>query len=117
MRVIEYLASRRPYLEVPNGVIITRSIESDGVPLYASEQETRTVSRFQAIPDDWLPHLGGWNRFQIGVQGLKNKVKRLWSAEAQSRYDIITGVGGMQILMEDPASNPIKVFEPAAVQA
>jgi len=29
------------------------------------------------------------------------------------RNDIITGVGGKQIIAEDPSGNPIEVFQPA----
>jgi len=29
------------------------------------------------------------------------------------RNDIVTGPGGKQILLEDPAGNPIELFQPA----
>jgi hypothetical protein len=29
------------------------------------------------------------------------------------RNDIVSGSGGQQILLEDPASNPIELFQPA----
>jgi len=32
---------------------------------------------------------------------------------AKFRNDIVTGNGGRQILLEDPAGNPIELFEPA----
>jgi hypothetical protein len=38
-------------------------------------------------------------------------------ANVSVRYivdDIVTGVGGKQILVEDPAGNPIELFEPTA---
>ena len=31
---------------------------------------------------------------------------------ARFRNDIVTGFGGKQILLEDPAGNPIELFEP-----
>jgi hypothetical protein len=34
-----------------------------------------------------------------------------------SENEIITGVGGKQILLEDPAGNPIELFEPSRPEA
>jgi hypothetical protein len=31
----------------------------------------------------------------------------------QFRNEIVTGVGGKQILLDDPSGNPIELFEPA----
>jgi hypothetical protein len=36
---------------------------------------------------------------------------------ARFRSDIITGVGGKQVLVEDPAGNPIEIFQPTRAQA
>ena len=33
------------------------------------------------------------------------------------RNDIVEGVGGKQILLEDPAGNPIELFEPGIPEA
>jgi hypothetical protein len=33
-------------------------------------------------------------------------------AGAQFRNDIVSGFGGKQILLDDPAGNPIELFEP-----
>ena len=33
---------------------------------------------------------------------------------ARFRNDIVSGVGGKQILLEDPSGNPIELFEPSA---
>jgi hypothetical protein len=40
-------------------------------------------------------------------------VAALRKAGAHFRNDIVTGFGGKQILLEDPAGNPIELFEPA----
>jgi catechol 2,3-dioxygenase-like lactoylglutathione lyase family enzyme len=60
------------------------------------------------------PEPGGWNRFQLEVTGLDAVVARLRSDGATFRDDIVSGKGGRQILLEDPAGNPIELFEPAA---
>jgi len=66
----------------------------------------------QAMPDGSLPAAGGWNRFQLVVNDLEATVERLTAARATFRNEIVTGKGGNQILAEDPAGNPIELFEP-----
>ena len=36
---------------------------------------------------------------------------------ARFRNDIVTGVGGKQILVEDPSGNPVELFEPTIPEA
>jgi len=71
----------------------------------------------QAMPNGRLPQPGGWNRFQLEVEDIEATVARLREHGAQFRNDIITGVGGKQILVEDPAGNPIELFEPSIAEA
>lgn len=59
------------------------------------------------------PEPGGWNRFQLEVEDLEATVERLASEGATFRNEIVTGKGGLQILLEDPAGNPIELFQPA----
>ncbi len=66
----------------------------------------------QARPDGRLPEPGGWNRIQIEVQDLASEVESLRRAGAHFRNEIVIGNGGKQILLEDPAGNPIELFEP-----
>ncbi|HZB29824.1 MAG TPA: VOC family protein, partial [Streptosporangiaceae bacterium] len=65
----------------------------------------------QPMPDGRRPEPGGWNRIQLQVDDLEREVERLRQAGAQFRNDIVTGFGGKQILLEDPAGNPIELFE------
>ncbi len=67
----------------------------------------------QAMPDGRIPAPGGWNRIQIEVSNLEREVESLREAGAIFRNDIVTGRGGSQILLEDPAGNPIELFQPA----
>jgi catechol 2,3-dioxygenase-like lactoylglutathione lyase family enzyme len=67
----------------------------------------------QAMPDGRRPEPGGWNRIQLEVQDLASEVQKLREAGARFRNDIVTGQGGKQILVDDPAGNPIELFEPA----
>jgi catechol 2,3-dioxygenase-like lactoylglutathione lyase family enzyme len=71
----------------------------------------------QAMADGTAPSPGGWNRFAIEVADLDRLVERLRGAGAHFRNDIVTGVGGRQILLEDPSGNPIELFEPTIAEA
>jgi catechol 2,3-dioxygenase-like lactoylglutathione lyase family enzyme len=67
----------------------------------------------QAMPDGRVPEPGGWNRIQIEVDDLDAQVETLREAGARFRNEIVEGRGGRQILLEDPAGNPVELFQPA----
>lgn len=71
----------------------------------------------QALPDGTLPAPGGWNRFAIEVTDLDSLVETLRQRGARFRNDIVTGVGGKQIIVEDPSGNPVELFEPHIPEA
>lgn len=71
----------------------------------------------QAMPDGTQPEPGGWNRFAIEVDDLAATVERLRQAGAHFRNDIVTGVGGKQILLDDPSGNPVELFQPTIAEA
>ncbi|HEX5294616.1 MAG TPA: VOC family protein [Streptosporangiaceae bacterium] len=71
----------------------------------------------QAMPDGTGPEPGGWNRFSIEVPDLAAEVARLRAAGVRFRNDLVTGVGGSQIIAEDPSGNPVELFEPALPEA
>jgi catechol 2,3-dioxygenase-like lactoylglutathione lyase family enzyme len=71
----------------------------------------------QAMPDGTLPAPGGWNRFQLEVDDIEGLVARLRDHGARFRNDVITGVGGKQIVLEDPSGNPIELFQPILPEA
>jgi catechol 2,3-dioxygenase-like lactoylglutathione lyase family enzyme len=66
----------------------------------------------QPMPGGQRPEPGGWNRIQLAVEDLDTTVSRLRAAGARFRNDIVQGRGGRQILLEDPAGNPIELFQP-----
>src|SRR5437867_5437100 len=66
----------------------------------------------QPMPDGRKPEPGGWNRIQLQVDDLASEVETLRKAGAHFRNEIVTGMGGKQILLDDPAGNPIELFEP-----
>ena len=65
------------------------------------------------MPDGRTATPGGWNRIQIIVGDIAAEVERLRAAGLTFRNDIVSGPGGQQILLEDPAGNPIELFQPA----
>lgn len=69
------------------------------------------------MPDGTLPEPGGWNRFQLEVEELESVVAGLREQGARFRNEIVIGVGGRQVIVEDPAGNPIELFEPARAEA
>jgi catechol 2,3-dioxygenase-like lactoylglutathione lyase family enzyme len=71
----------------------------------------------QAMPDGQVPRPGGWNRFSLETDDLASMVDRLRAKGARFRNEIVTGVGGKQILLEDPSGNPVELFEPALPEA
>lgn len=71
----------------------------------------------QAMPDGTKQAPGGWNRFAIEVHDLAATVDALRKAGAHFRNEIVTGVGGRQIIVDDPSGNPVELFEPILNEA
>jgi len=71
----------------------------------------------QPMPDGRNQEPGGWNRFAVEVADIQATVEGLRKVGARFRNDIVTGVGGKQILVEDPSGNPIELFEPTVPEA
>jgi catechol 2,3-dioxygenase-like lactoylglutathione lyase family enzyme len=72
-----------------------------------------TSSAGRPMPDGRIPEPGGWNRIHLIVDDLAGEVERLRAAGLSFRNDIVSGPGGQQILLDDPAGNPIELFQPA----
>jgi catechol 2,3-dioxygenase-like lactoylglutathione lyase family enzyme len=66
------------------------------------------------MPDGRTPEPGGWNRIHLIVPDIAAEVARLRGENVRFRNEIVTGPGGKQILIEDPAGNVVELFEPAA---
>jgi catechol 2,3-dioxygenase-like lactoylglutathione lyase family enzyme len=73
-----------------------------------------TSSAGRSMPDGRTPEPGGWNRIHFIVEDIAAEIERLRAAGVKFRNDIVSGPGGQQILAEDPAGNPIELFQPAA---
>jgi len=66
----------------------------------------------KSMPDGSSPVPGGWNRIQLGVENLENFIETLKNKKAKFRNELVNGIGGKQILLEDPSGNLVELFEP-----
>jgi catechol 2,3-dioxygenase-like lactoylglutathione lyase family enzyme len=71
----------------------------------------------QSMPDGTRQTPGGWNRFAVEVDDLQAVVDELRAAGVHFRNDIVTGVGGKQIIVDDPSGNPVELFQPTLPEA
>ncbi|GHH63113.1 catechol 2,3-dioxygenase-like lactoylglutathione lyase family enzyme [Streptomyces umbrinus] len=55
----------------------------------------------------------GGNRIHLAVDDLDAEIDRLRGAGLTFLSDVVSGPGGRQILLTDPAGNLIELFEPA----
>jgi catechol 2,3-dioxygenase-like lactoylglutathione lyase family enzyme len=70
-----------------------------------------------ALPDGTLPAPGGWNRFAIEVDDVDQLVTTLTAAGVHARSPVIEGVGGRQVIVDDPSGNPVELFQPTRPEA
>ena len=68
----------------------------------------------RAMPDGARPGPGGWNRIHFVISDLAGEIARLKAAGVTFRNDVVTGPGGSQILVQDPAGNLVELFQPAS---
>jgi catechol 2,3-dioxygenase-like lactoylglutathione lyase family enzyme len=82
-------------------------VERDGLRLWLAGPSS---SAARPMPDGRSPQPGGWNRLVIEVDDLDETVARLRSAGIAFRNEPISGPGGRQVLVDDPAGNPVELF-------
>src|SRR3954453_14804937 len=104
--LLDFEVARRPG---PGFAILTR-----GTLRLLLSAPTGPGGAAQAMPDGRRPEPGGWNRIQVEVEDLDAAVEALRAAGARFRNDIVGGMGGRQVLVDDPAGNCVELFEPGA---
>jgi catechol 2,3-dioxygenase-like lactoylglutathione lyase family enzyme len=102
-KMLAFKLEMRP---APEFAILSRG----GLRLFLSKPSGRGGGG-QAMPDGTVQSPGGWNRISIEVEDLASRVEKLKKAGCEFRNDIVTGVGGKQILLEDPSGNLIELFQ------
>jgi predicted enzyme related to lactoylglutathione lyase len=66
------------------------------------------------MTDGTVPSPGGWNRIHFVVDDIDAEIARLDAAGVTFRNEMVSGPGGRQILVVDPAGNFVELFEPAS---
>ena len=72
-----------------------------------------TSSAGRPMADGEVPGPGGWNRIHLHVDDIAAEVERLRAAGVPFRNDVVSGPGGQQVLLLDPAGNVVELFQPA----
>lgn len=85
-------------------------VSRDDLSLWLSGPKS---SGARPMPDGRRPEPGGWNRVVLQVDDLEAKVEELRQEGLSFRNEIVTGPGGKQVLLEDPAGNVVELFQPA----
>ena len=85
-------------------------LSRDGLRLLLSKPSGRGGGG-QGMPDGTNQTPGGWNRFEIEVDDLESTVHKLKNAGCRFRNEIVSGVGGKQILLQDPSGNLVELFQ------
>ena len=97
------------------------AVESSAAPAFAAvtRGDLRLLlsgpgsSGARRLPDGRQPIPGGWNRIELLVEDLEREVARLRAAGLSFRSEMVSGPGGAQAVLDDPAGNPVELFEPA----
>jgi len=113
---IEFYCKHFAFREMMHPAPAFAMLERDDLRLVLSKSNPEAGGG-QAMPDETKQEPGGWNRFSIEVKDLENTVSALRKAGARFRNEIVKGVGGKQIIVEDPSGNPIELFEPILPEA
>lgn len=64
------------------------------------------------MPNGDKPVPGGWNRLVLNTADLEGEAARLRKAGVRFRNGIVYGLGGNEILLDDPSGNVIELFQP-----
>jgi catechol 2,3-dioxygenase-like lactoylglutathione lyase family enzyme len=66
----------------------------------------------QPMPNGERPAPGGWNRIVVYTPDLQGEVERLRKAGVRFHNEIVVGLGGNEILVDDPSGNIVELFQP-----
>ena len=69
------------------------------------------------VVGDRVPRPGGWNRFALEVDDVDAAFTELRRHDVAFRGPIVDGVGGRQVIAEDPSGNPVELFQPTIPEA
>lgn len=113
---IEFYCGRLGFTEVMHPAPTFAMLEKGDLRFILSAPGTQPGGG-AAMSDGASPQPGGWNRIQLEIPDLDTTVAELQEAGASFRNEIVEGVGGRQILLEDPSGNPVELFQPTIAAA
>ena len=119
MAAIRYLVSDVDVaVEFYTGILGFELVEKWGPPFAMVKRGDLTLwlsgpasSAARPLTDGSKPLPGGWNRLVLQTDDLVSLVEKLKQSGARFRSEVVSGPGGKQILVDDPSSNPIELFE------
>ena len=82
-------------------------VERDDLVLWLSGPGS---SAARPMPSGAQPGPGGWNRLVLEVDDVGAAAERLAAAGVAFRNEPLSGPGGTQVVLEDPAGNPVELF-------
>jgi catechol 2,3-dioxygenase-like lactoylglutathione lyase family enzyme len=84
-------------------------VSRDDLELWLSGPES---SAARTLSDGRVPEPGGWGRVVLVVDDLEARIEGLRSTGVSFRSEIVRGPGGSQVVLDDPAGNPVELFQP-----
>ena len=110
---IGFYRDRLHFTEVMHPAPIFAILERDGLQLLLSApgEPGGPGGGSAPMPDGRRPEPVGWNRISLDVDDLEAEIAALREAGVRFRNDVVHGVGGDQVLLEDPSGNPVELFQ------
>jgi catechol 2,3-dioxygenase-like lactoylglutathione lyase family enzyme len=90
------------------------ALSRDGIQLLISPAKGPGGAS-QPMPNGERPAPGGWNRLVLYTSDLQAEVDRLRKQGVSFRNNIVVGIGGNEILLNDPSGNVVELFQPTIV--
>ncbi|WP_347355013.1 VOC family protein [Intrasporangium sp.] len=113
---IDFYCGRLGFREVMHPAPAFAMLQRDALRLLLSAPNPQGGGG-RRLADGSSPEPGGWNRFSLEVDDVEAEAARLRETGATLRSGVITGVGGRQLLVQDPAGNLVELFEPTRPEA
>lgn len=113
---ISFYCSRLGFREIMHPAPAFAMLERGGLRLVLSASNP-SGGGGQPMPDGTEQEPGGWNRFALEVDDIESMIDSLRESGATFRNELVSGVGGKQILLQDPSGNLIELFQPTLPEA
>ena len=72
------------------------------------------ASASKPMLDGCKPEPGGWGQFVLTVDDIEEVSKSLQAQGVVFRNEVLAGLGGRQVLCEDPSGNVVELLQPGS---